>query len=496
VGNRKTDDLGDDDATADIDLVEPTALAENRDPLDPAVSTSLSFSAEAEASAPPPGPPKKVPWAPLVARLQESGLMPPDPSVSEADEATVVRPATQPRALMASMPSAVAPSPFASSAPSLASSLPAPPVPFATLPPSSAVSSAPAGVAPAGVAPAGVRPLGASAADPLPDTIGRYRILRRLNTGDASDVLLAQSAGPGGFSKWVVIKRVLPHLADDERAVDMFLREARIAARLNHSAIVQTYELGEDIARGQRGYFIAMEYIDGLSLTDIAQKTWSQGKSLPLELIASAIGDIALGLHYAHELSDENGDAFGLVHRDVCPENVLVTKTGDAKLVDFGVATMAALTRFTRDGELRIKIPYTAPEQLKSEEIDGRADLYSLGVSLYWLSTAVLPFAARGSMMLMQQVTSVVPPPPSAHNAALPSSFDDLVMKLLSKKPDDRYGNGEELYEALIDAVPSSKNDVVSFWADVVSPFAAPRTNPGALPKPGVPAARLRRAMR
>jgi eukaryotic-like serine/threonine-protein kinase len=346
-------------------------------------------------------------------------------------------------------------------------------------------------------APPGVRPLGAAKqAEPLPDTIGRYRVLRRLNTGDASDVLLAQSAGPGGFSKWVVIKRVLPELVDDDRAVDMFLREARIAARLNHSSIVQTYELGEDISNGRRGYFVAMEYIDGLSLTALAQKTWAQGKSLPLEVVTATLGDIALGLQYAHELSDDGGEAFGLVHRDVCPDNILVTKTGDAKLVDFGVATMSNLTRFTRDGELRVKIPYTAPEQLKSEDIDGRADLYSLGISLYWLSTATLPFTAKGSMQLMQQVTTLVPPPPSAHNATLPRRFDDLVMKLIAKKATERFTSGEEVYEALLDAVPSSKNDVVAFWSDMASPFAAPPVEAGALPKPGVPAARLRRAMR
>ncbi len=459
-------------------MVGPTSMAETTDPLDPMVSTSLSAESDPTihstsngtsnggVTPPPPPPPKKVPWGPVVARLQESGLMPADENV-EADDATVIRPVTAPRALMASQLSTSAAQ-----------------APFASLPRSN------------GGPQPGVRQLGvATEQEPLPDTIGRYRILRRLNTGDASDVLLAQSEGPGGFSKWVVIKRVLPHLADDERAVDMFLREARIAGRLNHSAIVQTYELGEDISRGQRGYFIAMEYIDGLPLTDIAQKAWSQGKSLPLELICSAFCDVALGLQYAHDISDENGEFIGLVHRDVCPDNILVTKAGDAKLVDFGVATMANLTRFTRDGELRIKIPYTAPEQLKSEEIDGRADLYSLGISLYWLSTATMPFTANGSVQLMQQVTGLVPPPPSAHNATLPRRFDDVVMKLIAKSKDERFKSGEEVYEALLDAVPSSKNDVVAFWADITSPFNVAPTEAGALPKPGVPAARLRRSM-
>ncbi len=274
---------------------------------------------------------------------------------------------------------------------------------------------------------------------PIPRRLGRYLVRRRLGMGGMAEVFLADRQGPAGFSKKVVLKRLLPHLAMDERFVELFAREARIVAGLSHPNVVQVFELGEE--GGQ--YFLAMEYIDGITLHQLARRLWGASKPLPLEVSLRAVADAALGLHHAHER--------GIVHRDVSPDNLIITKGGITKVLDFGIARPEDAESLTKTGEAKGKVAFMAPEVLRGERPDRRADLYALGVSLYWLLTGRRPFAGASDYVTMDLALRHEAAPPSEVAPSVPPEIDALVMKLLDKDPDARFQTGEELHRALSD---------------------------------------------
>jgi len=266
--------------------------------------------------------------------------------------------------------------------------------------------------------------------------LGKYQLLRKLATGGMAEVFLAKTAGPMGFEKQLVIKRILPHLAEDPQFVQMFLGEAKLAAQLNHPNLVQIFDFGES----EGSYFIAMEYIDGPTVRLLLQRAREQSLAVPFVLAARIVSAAAEGLAYAHEFTDAVTDeSLQLVHRDVSPDNILISRSGSVKVVDFGIAKARGVSHHTQTGTIKGKVAYMAPEQLKGDVLDRRVDLYGLGVVLYELLTLNMPYEAVSDASLVQKVLYDPYVPPAERRPELPLALQQVLTQLLAKNRDHRY---------------------------------------------------------
>ncbi|GMU58793.1 MAG: hypothetical protein AMXMBFR34_05560 [Myxococcaceae bacterium] len=280
----------------------------------------------------------------------------------------------------------------------------------------------------------------------MDNSIGKYTLLRKLAVGGMAEVFLARADGPMGFQKKVVVKRILPHFADDPRFVEMFLGEARLAAELSHPNLVQIFDFGN--ADGQ--YFIAMEYIDGPNLRVLNREARTHEGPLPLPLVAKIVSMAAEGLHSAHELRDENNQPVNLVHRDISPDNVLVARNGAVKVVDFGIAKAANQPHLTKSGMIKGKMAYMPPEQLAREPLDRRADLFALGIVLYELVCGDMPFNATSEVSIIQAIMGQEPLKRVIEQRPdVPPVLDAIIARCLEKKPAARYSTGRELQQDL-----------------------------------------------
>ncbi|HKD18851.1 MAG TPA: protein kinase, partial [Thermoanaerobaculia bacterium] len=279
-----------------------------------------------------------------------------------------------------------------------------------------------------------------------PDHFGQYEILERIAAGGMAELYKAKRTGVEGFQKIVAIKKILPHLADDEAFVTMFADEAKLAAQLNHPNIIHIYDLGK-IQAG--GYFIAMEYVDGRDLRAIQQAGRDLGVPLPVPLAVYVASKVASALDYAHRRRDADGHELNIVHRDVSPQNILISYEGDIKLCDFGIAKAASKASKTQSGALKGKIQYMSPEQAWGKPIDRRSDLFSLGVVLHELLTGERLFGGDTDINVLEKVRSAEISPPSRSNPEVPQNLDAVVLKALAKEPDDRYANASDLLRDL-----------------------------------------------
>src|SRR5438874_3122374 len=270
--------------------------------------------------------------------------------------------------------------------------------------------------------------------------IGKYKLVRLIASGGMAEVYLARQAGAAGFEKLVCLKRILPHLARDKQFVEMFLNEARLAARLDHPNIVSIFDLGE--ANGN--YFIAMEFIDGPSLRAAAKRALERGERLPIPEIVKVVSMAAAGLHYAHELTDAGGKPLGLVHRDISPDNVLVHRNGAAKVVDFGIAKAARSSSSTRTGTLKGKVAYMPPEQLRGEALDRRTDVFALGVVLYELLAGKRPWEGSSEVALIGKIMTEEPQPLGEVREDAPAELIAIVDRALAKDRAQRYQSCHE----------------------------------------------------
>jgi serine/threonine protein kinase len=263
---------------------------------------------------------------------------------------------------------------------------------------------------------------------------GRYQLLSTLARGGMAELLLARLVGVGGFAKVVAIKRMLPHLSEDPGFVDMFLNEGRIAARMSHPNVCQVYELGE--VDGQ--LYLAMEYLEGLSWEDLTP-LFPRGHGFELRITAGVLGQACDGLHYAHSLTDADGQPTPIVHRDVSPQNLFVTTEGICKVLDFGVSKVLTEGPRTRTGMIKGKLPYMAPEQIRGEAVDPRADVFSAGVVLWEALTGERLFVRDSDYQIWKAVTEEEIPLVTAKVRGLPPAIDGVVMRALARDPERRY---------------------------------------------------------
>jgi eukaryotic-like serine/threonine-protein kinase len=258
-----------------------------------------------------------------------------------------------------------------------------------------------------------------------------------------AEVYLAIAEGLSGFEKRVVIKRLLPQHARSGELLSMFLDEARLVAGLHHPNIAEVYDVGAD----ENDYFFAMEHVAGRDLRDILEAY--AGEPLPLPEALAIVAAVAEGLHCAHEQRDQAGQLLHIVHRDVSPSNVLVSASGDVKLIDFGVAKWAAQKSETRQGILKGKCAYMSPEQCRAEPLDRRSDVFSLGVLLYEVTTGHRPFEAASDFEVMTAIVRGRIELPSARRPDYPAILEEIVVKALSPKPDARPATAKALAQQL-----------------------------------------------
>lgn len=276
--------------------------------------------------------------------------------------------------------------------------------------------------------------------------LGRYRIVDEIGVGGMASVHLARADGPGGFQKWVAIKRIHRHLAEDETFIRMFLDEARIAARISHPNVAQVFDLGKH----RDTYWIAMEYLHGEPLREIMRAVEESGAPIMgPQPAAKLVADAAEGLHAAHELRDKNGRLLNLVHRDVTPHNLFLTYEGAVKVVDFGIAKVTGRLSTTRAGTLKGKLAYMSPEQVRGSAIDRRTDIFALGVVLWELTTSRRLFRMESDLETLERVQACVVPPPSSIVENYPVELEAIVMRALAKDPARRFGTTRELSRAL-----------------------------------------------
>jgi serine/threonine protein kinase len=302
---------------------------------------------------------------------------------------------------------------------------------------------------------------------------GKYQLLKKIASGGMGQVFLALD-GTQGFEKLVVIKRLLPHLAEDKEFLSMFDDEARIAARLNHPNLIQIFERG----RVEDSYYLGMEYVAGENLRHLERDAKNAARPLPIGAACRIVADAAAGLDYAHKLRGAQGQPLGLIHRDVSPQNILVGFDGAVKLIDFGVAKALDRQQHTATGILKGKYPYMSPEQASGDEIDHRSDLFSLGIILWELLTRSRLFKGSSDMITIRRVRDCQVCPPREVNPELPPKVDQLVLGALARPPGERYPDAAAFRLAIEDFIvaeqlPASSAHLVSYlsglYADRIS---------------------------
>ncbi len=336
---------------------------------------------------------------------------------------------------------------------------PRPPTPRTEMPPAApaTASAAPAKASAAPAAPPTSPPGAVKGESPRvpegppvsasgPDRFGQYEILERIASGGMAELYRARRSGVEGFQKIVAIKKILPHLADNEGFIAMFADEAKLAAQLNHPNIVHIYDLGK-IEGG--GYFIAMEHVEGRDLRAILESARELGMPLPVPLAVYIASKVASALDYAHRRRDGDGRDLHIVHRDVSPQNILISYEGDIKLCDFGIAKAASKVSQTESGALKGKIQYMSPEQAWGKPIDRRSDLFSLGVVLYELLTEQRLFRGDSDLTVLEKVRAAVVSAPSEANPEVSKPLDVIVLRALAREPEDRYTNASDLLRDL-----------------------------------------------
>jgi len=277
---------------------------------------------------------------------------------------------------------------------------------------------------------------------------GRYEVVTEIAAGGMATVFLARALGAAGFQRLVAIKLMHPHIANDDDFVAMFMDEARLAARIRHPNVVATMDLQND----DDGLYLVMEYVEGDVLLGLLRSTIKAGKTIPAPIALRIMLDILNGLHAAHELTDERGEPLRLVHRDVSPHNILVGIDGISRITDFGIARAEARLGATRDGQVKGKLAYMAPEQTTSHSLDRRADIFAAGIVLWESIAGKRLFMGQSDGEVLRNL--LVNPIPKLRQAKadIPQSLETVCAKALDRDPDQRYSTAAQFADALEEA--------------------------------------------
>jgi len=275
----------------------------------------------------------------------------------------------------------------------------------------------------------------------MSDSQQRYRVIERLESGGMAEVFRAESEGLQGFRKQVAIKRVLPHLSQKKKFISMFLDEARLSAQLSHSNCVQVFDIGV----GDASFFIVMEFVDGANLKAIAEHLKKVGRDFPVEAAIYIALELCKGLAYAHELTDANGAALHIVHRDMSPPNVLITKHGEIKIVDFGLAKANSQLEKSEPGIIKGKFSYLSPEAAMGQDVDARTDIFAVGIILWELLSGQRLFLGDTDFQTVKKVQAAQVPNIVEINKKVPQELERIIARSLARDPAQRYPTARAL---------------------------------------------------
>ncbi len=292
--------------------------------------------------------------------------------------------------------------------------------------------------------------------------LGRYELLAPVAKGGMAQVWLARLHGSRGFHKFVAVKTILTKTSHELRSEAMLLEEARVAALIHHPNIVTTLDLGEE----KGVLYLVMEWVHGETLRDVFHKALTSG-GIPLPLSVNVIAQACKGLHAAHEVTNASGSPLHLVHRDISPQNVLLSYSGVVKVADFGIAkAKIATAEVTQPGELKGKVAFMSPEQLNCEPLDRRSDVFAMGTLLYLVTTGHHPFRGPNTVKTFSNIIACNPPRPSAITRHYPADLEQVVLKALAAKPAQRWQTAAEMFAALLDTQDGSRGHFESAVAD------------------------------
>ena len=269
---------------------------------------------------------------------------------------------------------------------------------------------------------------------PYPLKFGKYIFVRRIAVGGMAEVFKAKLLGPKNFEKILAVKRILPEFNEDDDFIQMFVDEARISSNLHHSNIVQVFDFGE--AAGS--FYIAMELVDGPNLKTLFQRVIKEEGRFPTDLAVYAALSIAKALEYAHNIKIDGESSIHLVHRDVSPQNVLVSRSGEVKITDFGIAKATIKLSQTQPGKVQGKLSYMSPEQATGKPLDRRSDIFSLGIILYELLSGVKVYGGENTKERYEKIREARIPNLHTLAPGIPDELVQLVHRMVSKSPDDR----------------------------------------------------------
>jgi serine/threonine-protein kinase len=309
--------------------------------------------------------------------------------------------------------------------------------------------------------------MAAPASSALAAVLGRYAIGEEIARGGLATVHLGLVLGEAGFARTVAVKRLLPEFARDPDFVASFRDEARLVARIRHPNVVPTL----DVVAQDGELFVVMEYVHGESLAGLIRAAADRDEAIPLGVSSAMIGDALQGLHAAHEAKDERGAPLSVIHRDVSPQNLIVGVDGVARVLDFGIARAAGRAQFTREGQVKGKLGYLAPEQLR-QSAERASDLYAAGVCLWEALTRRRLFAGDNESAVLAKIMAGIAAPPSRHAPELPAAVDAVTLRALRRDPAQRFATAREMALALAAAAPPASAAEVGAW---VERFAAPR---------------------
>ncbi|MCK5797263.1 MAG: serine/threonine protein kinase, partial [Deltaproteobacteria bacterium] len=324
----------------------------------------------------------------------------------------------------------------------------------------------------------------------LEKNFGPYTLIKQIAVGGMAEIYLAKTQGIAGFEKLLALKVIHPNYADDDEFVQMLIDEAKIAVSLSHANICQIFDLGQYADT----YYISMEFIDGFDLFKIMRRLSEMGIDVPIDAAVYIAQELCTGLDYAHRRRAPDGSPLKIVHRDISPQNVLVSKSGEIKIVDFGIAKAASRGRKTQAGIIKGKYFYMSPEQAWGDQVDHRTDIFSAGIILYEVLTGQMLYLEEDLHKLLDMVRKADIPRPSTRRPDIPPKLEAIVMKALAKRPADRWQSAREfqialsnfLYSYALDFTPDRLSTLVGdAMAQPEAPSPVPVPVPAAATKLG-----------